>query len=215
MLMVADVAARTWRPWFVRPRGRAAVVVVVLGLPLLLAHVATQILPGALWFRELGQLDGFRRIAAAKAELWVLVAAIATPFVALNLFVALARARVGRTRSVTLGAVAASVVAAMPIASSGAGHWQTFLLWRHRQPFGVVDPLSGKDVGFFVFSLPVELQAARLLLWLIASAAAIVALVYFARGEITLRPRHAGHAAQAHLAALAAAFLLVLAWRFQ
>jgi hypothetical protein len=48
-------------------------------LPLLLFYASAQILPGALWFHELGQLDVFRRIAAAKAELWFLVAATATP----------------------------------------------------------------------------------------------------------------------------------------
>src|SRR3954468_13318453 len=44
------------RPWFLRPRGRAAVVVVALGLPLVLVYASAQILPGALWFDELGQL---------------------------------------------------------------------------------------------------------------------------------------------------------------
>src|SRR3954463_16580351 len=71
------------RPWFLRPRGRAALVVVALGLPLLLVYASAQILPGALWFDELGQLDVFRRIATAKAELWLLVAGTASPFVSL------------------------------------------------------------------------------------------------------------------------------------
>src|SRR3954467_10236415 len=56
-------------PFFLRPRGRATVVVVVLGLPLLVMYVSAQILPGALWFHELGQLDVYRRIVEAKAEL--------------------------------------------------------------------------------------------------------------------------------------------------
>src|SRR4051812_2013795 len=203
------------RPWFLRPRGRAAVVVVALGLPLLLVYASAQILPDALWFDELGQLDVFRRIAAAKAELWLLVAGTAAPFVALNLFVALSRAGVARTRWVTLAVVAASLVGGTSIASSAARHWQTFLLWRHRQPFGVVDPMSGKDVGFYVFSLPFQLVVAKLLLGLIAVALASVALVYRARGALTLRPLRATYEAQAHLAVIAAAFLLVVAWRLR
>jgi excisionase family DNA binding protein len=203
------------RPWFLRPRGRATVVVVVLGLPLLVVYASAQILPGALWFDELGQLDVFRRIAAAKAELWLGVGATAAPLLALNLFVALSRAGVARTRSVALAVVAASLVGGTSIASSAARHWQTFLLWRHRQPFGVVDPMSGKDVGFFVFSLPFQLEASRLLLWLIAIAVAAAVLVYRERGALTLRPLRATYEAQAHLAVLAAAFLLVVAWRFR
>jgi hypothetical protein len=121
------------RPWFLRPRGRAALVVVVLGLPRLLVYASVRILPGALWFDELGQLDVFRRIAAAKAELWLLVAGTAAPLVALTPS-SHSRAGVARTRSVTLAVVAASLLVATSIASSAAGHWQTFLLWRHRQP---------------------------------------------------------------------------------
>ena len=201
------------RPFFLRPRGRATVAVVVLGLPLLLAYVSAQILPDALWFDELGQLDVFRRMAAAKAELYLAVAGTVSLFVGANLVVAVSRTNIARTRAVILAVVAASLVTATFFASSAARHWQTFLLWRHRQPFGVADPIFGKDVGFFIFSLPFQLVVSGLLLWLIAVAAASVALVYRAGGALRLRPPHAKHDAQVHLAALAAAFLLVVAWR--
>ena len=35
-----------------------------------------------------------------------------------------------------------------------ARNWETFLLWRHRQPFGELDPVFGLDLGFYVFTLP-------------------------------------------------------------
>jgi uncharacterized protein len=201
--------------FFLGPRGRATVVVVVLGFPLLVAYVSAQIMPDALWFHELGQLDVYRRIAAAKAELWLLTAGTVAVFIAANLVVAAARAGVARTPAVGLGILAASVVAATFFASSGARHWQEFLLWRHGQPFGVTDPISGKDAGFFVFSLPFQLAVSGLLLWLIAVAAAAVGLVYRARGALRLRPLRVSYEAKIHLAALAAAFLLVVAWRFR
>jgi excisionase family DNA binding protein len=203
------------RPWFLRPRGRAALVVVVLGLPLLLFYVSAEILPAALWFDELGQLGVLRGIAGAKVELWLLVAGAAAPLVALNLFVALSRTGVARTRSVTVAVVAASLVAGTSIAASAAGHWQTFLLWRHGQPFGVTDPQSGKDVGFFVFSLPFQLLVAEWLLLLIAVAVVAVALVCLERRALTLRPLRATYEVQTHLAVLAAGFLLVVAWRLR
>src|SRR4051794_921423 len=134
---------------------------------------------------------------------------------AANLAVAAARAGVARTRAVGLGICAASVIAATFFASSGARHWQTFLLWRHAQSFGVTDPISGKDAGFFVFSLPFELAVSKLVLWLIVVAAAAVGLVYRARGGLRLRPLRVSYQAQVHLAALAAAFLLVVAWRLR
>jgi excisionase family DNA binding protein len=203
------------RPWFLRARPRAALLVVLLGSPLLLFYASARILPAALWFDELGQLDVFRRIAAAKTAIWILAAGTAAPFVALNLLVAVSIAAVARRRSVTLALVAASLVVGSSIASSATGHWQTLLLWRHRQSFGVLDPMSGKDVGFFVFSLPFQLLLSGLVLWLLAVMAGSAALVYLGRGELTLRPLRATYGAQVHVAVLAAAMLLAVAWRFR
>ena len=110
---------------------------------------------------------------------------------------------------------AASLVIGSLFASAVDGHWDTFLLWLHRQPFGVTDPIHGKDIGYFVFSLPFELLVSGVLLWLIGVAAVLVAIVYDARGWIGLRPLRATFAARVHLALLAAAFLLVIAWRLR
>src|SRR3954465_11531413 len=203
------------KPFLLGPRKRATVIVVVLGFPLLVFYVSARILPDALWFHELGRLDVYGRIAAAKAELWLLTAGMVAVFMAANLVVAATRAGVTRTAAVGLGIGTASVIAATFFASSGARHWQAFLLWRHAQSFGVTDRTSGKDAGFFVFSLPFELAASTLALWLIAVAAAAVGLVYRTHGALRLRPLGARYEAQAHLAALAAAFLLVVAWRFR
>src|SRR3954453_9206049 len=87
-------------PIWLRPRGRATVIVVVLGLPLLVAYVAAQILPDALWFRELGQPDVYRGIAVAKVQLWLMTAASVALIIGANLAVAAARAGVARTRPV-------------------------------------------------------------------------------------------------------------------
>ena len=109
------------RPFFLRPRGRATVVVVVLGLPLLLAYASAQILPDALWFDELGQLDVFRRVAAAKAELWLAVAGTVALFVGGEPRRSRSRATASPGRgAVSLAVVAASLVTATFFASSAA-----------------------------------------------------------------------------------------------
>src|SRR5262245_30564442 len=54
------------RPFVLRPRGRATVVVLVLGVPLLVLHAAARIAPDALWFHELGQTDVFTRVLVTK-----------------------------------------------------------------------------------------------------------------------------------------------------
>lgn len=80
------------RPFLLRPRGRATAMVVVLGVPLLLAYLAAQTLPDSLWFREVGQADVFSRLVVAKVEFRLLV------IVTVALFVAADRRRRRRPR---------------------------------------------------------------------------------------------------------------------
>ncbi len=51
----------------------------------------------------------------------------------------------------------ANVVAALVALLAGlyaAGEWSVWLAWRHGVPFGQADPLLGRDVAFYVFTLP-------------------------------------------------------------
>jgi len=203
------------RPFFLRPRGRATVAVVVLGVPLLVAYVAARFLADALWFDELGQFGVLGRTVAARAELVVLAGGAAAIVIGANLALAVSRANVARTRGVAVALAAVALVAGSSFGSSASECWQTFLLWRHRQSFGLVDPVHGKDVGFFVFTLPFELAVVRYLFLLLAAAAVSVTLVYWGRGVIAFRPLRLTYDAQVHLAGLGALFLLVLAWRLR
>ena len=212
---VPDPPPSDRRPFVLRPRGRATVVVLLLGVPLCLAYVAARVFPGALWFDELGQVDVFGRTLAAKVEFFVLVAGIVALFIGANLALAFRRTEVVRTHSGWFALAAAALVTGSLFGSAVEGHWQTYVLWRHRQSFGVDDPIHGKDVGFFVFTLPFELMASGLLLWLVAVGAGFVVLVYWARRTLGFRPLHATFEVQVHLAFLAAVFLIFLAWRFR
>ncbi|MGD9960151.1 UPF0182 family protein [Nocardioides sp.] len=203
------------RPWFLRPRGRASVVVVLLGIPLLIAFVIARVLPGALWFDELDQLDVFRRIISAKADFHSQVLVGVAVCVGANLAVALRGTRfLGSLAGVAaIGVI--SLVTGNLFASATDGQWTSYLLWRHHQSFGTVDPLYGKDVGFYVFSLPFHLEVCTLLLWLVAVTTVYVVPASRARGALRLKPFRIDFAAQVHLAVLAAVLLLVLSWRLR
>src|SRR4051794_14324439 len=82
---------RRRRPFVLQARGRATVVVLVVGLPLVTAFVVAQLLPGALWFDELGQGDVFRRTIEAKAELFGLAGGAAALLVGTSLALPLSR----------------------------------------------------------------------------------------------------------------------------
>jgi uncharacterized membrane protein (UPF0182 family) len=211
----SERAVSASRPFFLRARGRAAVFLVVAGVPLLLAYIAAHFFVDALWFDELGQLSVLGHTVAAKAELSIVAGGTATVVVGANLTAAVSRAGIAWTRGATLAVVVVSVVAGTYFSSAASGHWQTFVLWQHRQAFGATDPLYGKDVGFFVFTLPLERAVVQYLFLLVAAGAVAAALVYWARGSITLRPVRVTHEAQVHAAVLGAAFLLILAWRLR
>src|SRR6185503_3074208 len=164
------------RPFFLRARGRATVFLVVVGIPLLLAYVAAYFFIDVLWFKELGQLSVLGHTIAAKAELYIVAGGTAAVLIGANLTAAVSRARVSWTRGATVSVAAVSVVAGSYFASAASSHWQTFVLWQHRQTFGVKDPLHGKDVGFFVFTVPFERAVVQYLFWLVAVAALTAAL---------------------------------------
>jgi excisionase family DNA binding protein len=206
-------ASPVQRPLLLRPRVRATVFLLVVGLPLIAALAAAEILPAALWFDELGQLEVFRSVVAAKVTLYVLASSTASFFVGANLAVVVSRTLRAGSGSVALGIAAASLVTGTFFGAAAAPHWEAFLLWRHRQSFGITDPMFGKDVGFFVFSLPFELLLSTFLLWLIVVAGGFAAVVYRARGALTFRPLRANSKALSHLSLLAGGFFLVVSWR--
>jgi uncharacterized membrane protein (UPF0182 family) len=177
--------------------------------------VATQVLPNALWFQEIGQADVFARAAAARTALYLLVGGIAGIFFAANLLIASGNSALAKSRVGRVVLIAVSLVCANLFGSAAAVHWQTFLLWLYGQPFGVVDPTHGKDVGFFVFSLPFERMVSGLLLWLIALTGGCVLLVYRLVGDIGFRPTQVSERSSRHIAALGFVLLLAVAWKIR
>ncbi len=112
--------------------------------------------------------------------------------------------------------VAAAVGAAVAGAWRGAGNWQLLALWAGRGDFGVKDPLLGRDVGFYVFSLPAYERISRWAFETLALAAIATAGAYLAAGGLRIaRPRVVAAGARAHLLGLGAIALLVVAWRYR
>ena len=118
-------------------------VVIALGVPLVFLYAAARIDPNVLWFDELGQSEVFTRVFVARVELHLLVNGVAAAFIGTNLAVALRGTEIVGTRVRVLGLTLVALVTGNLVASSAEGHWRTFVLWQHRQPFGVADPIEG------------------------------------------------------------------------
>ena len=122
---------------------------------------------------------------------------------------------------VPLGRTAIIVVAflaAIGVAGTVAGSWQTIVLWIHRVPFdpsgkAVVDPIFGLDISFFLFDLPflrlVQSLVIGLLVLSLIVAGARYLLAAMAGGAVfDTRVR-------VHLGVLAGLFLMAIALGYQ
>jgi len=118
----------------------------------------------------------------------------------------------GRYRPLVMLAAAA---AALAVGLYAGSRWQTWLYFLYGTPFGKTDPILGRDIGFYVFTLPVlEMVNGTVLLTLVLAAAVTVAAYVFA-GDVALDPGggpYASKQAVRHLATLGAALLLALAF---
>jgi uncharacterized protein len=94
-------------------------------------------------------------------------------------------------------------------------NWFTLLSYIHGAASGYADPIFGKDVSFYLFSLPAhELVANALQLTLWATLAAL-ALIYVVKGAMSLNNRgiSAERAASTHISLLGAMIFAVMAWK--
>jgi len=197
----------------------------LLGTAALLARMGAHLQTDWLWFHELGQDRAFWTMLFGR---WLAssFAALATTFALLANFWIVERTAPPSTRLPRDQARIRNVMVAVYLGVSACAglligrsmlkaHWQEVVLWMHRKPFGVVDPLLHRDVGFYVFSLPLYQLIAQWLL--ITSAIALLSAVlgHVASGAIRLKPPpvSATRGAHAHLLGLGAVLLVVLAWR--
>jgi uncharacterized membrane protein (UPF0182 family) len=90
-------------------------------------------------------------------------------------------------------------------------HWVALLQYLHAEPFGTTDPLFGRDVGFYVFALPVYRWVTDGLFgWLVVIALGAAAGYAAAYGRLMLRGVWlAPSGVRMHLSALVGAAVLV------
>ncbi|MFN2324640.1 MAG: UPF0182 family protein [Gemmatimonadales bacterium] len=107
----------------------------------------------------------------------------------------------------------ATLFVAVIVAFAASSAWMIVLQAMHATPFGVTDPILGRDVGFYVFSLPVLSALLSALNALTVFALILCAGTYWVRGELVLPPPRVrlDPGAGKHLGALIALLLVVTA----
>ena len=112
--------------------------------------------------------------------------------------------------------ILAAVLLALMAGRWGALQWQNVLLFMNGVTVGTNDPVMGKDLGFYLFTMPLLEYARGLAGFMVLAVAALSAGVYYVRGGIavtesgvSIDPR-----ARKHLAVLAGLFSFTAAAGF-
>ena len=178
----------------------------------MLAGAASGLFLDALWFRQLGAWVVFRTSLVAKlvcfavtfAATFAVVAAVGLRAVTLVRQAGVVRVVFRRTgdgqatlpeliaplagrlpwRALVVGA--AAVMAALAGIAQAAS-WETYLLWWYGGTFGEVDPVFGRDVGFFVFDLPALKGVGGAATASVVFATMVAAAVFYLHGSLDLR----------------------------
>ena len=120
-------------------------------------------------------------------------------------------ARIARSASILI-----SVVLALFAGNWGAVQWNDLLLFTHKLAAGRVDPVLGKDIGFYLFSLPFMETLKAFAGFMLLATMVMVTALYYVRGGIILTERGAAVDAKVrrHLAVLVGLFACVIAAGF-
>ncbi len=187
-----------------------------------------------LWFREVGYVEVFRTAIWSKLALGVGGFVVATLFIWLNLKLALRFSSAGRSRVVRFITVnseqmplpdIAGVVERWTLPLSMAGgfwigracweSWETVQLFLHQVPFGKVDPVFGRDISFYLFTLPLSNLITAMLfeLLVVVTIGVLVLSILRSAGRTERKQSLLESRARQHLLVLGAGFALLLAWR--
>jgi uncharacterized membrane protein (UPF0182 family) len=225
--MTAAPRVRLLRPQ--RYRRYSIALLGALGLLLLFVPTVLRLLAEWPWFASLGYGRVFATELIAKVLLGVTAAVIAFAFLYGNIRFAL-RGLVPDPLVIPLGeggttidltrlfrqvALPASAVVALIFAVAAAAGWLDVLNYLHRTPFGVRDPIFGRDIAYYVFALPVVQGVLAFGTTLATLALFGVAPLYILRRDIVVfrRTVTVEPSARWHLAALVSLLFLLAAAR--
>src|SRR6266481_9855500 len=162
------------------PRRGIAVAVIVIVASFIVLGLTSDFLVDWAWFSAIGYLDVFGTILGGKAVLFFAVFAGSAIFLWVNGSLALRFARrrghvhpvdfereskgvqtlpellelMGQSLPWRLLIAGGAGILAILLAAGEVSNWDVFLRFVYQVPYGLSDPQYGKDIGFYLFSLP-------------------------------------------------------------
>jgi uncharacterized protein len=213
------------------PRFRLSPLPVIIALAALFFALPalTALLTDWWWFQEIGYEVVFTRELLTRSLLFLIVGAVTSGVLYLNLWIA-QRRRVASPVFIELGSsvpqvdltqtlrrlsLPVSLVLGLVAGLGATPAWSLVLQVIHRTPFGTLDPVFSRDIGFYVFALPGLSAALGFLSSVTVGCLVLMLPVYLLRGDISVRPPlfRIEPSAGMHLAILLAAHFLITAVR--
>ncbi len=198
---------------------------IILGVGLIILYIVLNTLKSIyvdwLWFEGAGFRSVYSKILLTRVLLFFGGAGLFLAFFGANVALAarlalrvpapgLAEGEAAALRRLYLLAlIAGSVFLAVIFGTIASGQWDTVLRYINRESFGIEDPQFGRDVGFYVFTLP-ALQALQG--WLMGLAVLTVlaaAGLYLFRYLVAGADGASAFQTKAHLSSLLAVVVLV------
>src|SRR5437667_482581 len=212
-----------------RRRRLGLIVLVVLFALLLLLSSQVPRAAECLWFQAVGDERVFTTRLVAEAVLGVGVGALVFAFLYVNLRIAQGglapnplvvqfssgAAAVDVTRLLRRLALPTALGLGLLFGLGAAGGWLGVLQFLHRTPFGVTDPVFGRDVGYYVFTVPVVAGAIGLVVTVTTLTLLAPIMLYGVRRDIVVFRRQVTvePSARLHLAVLIALVFALVALR--
>ena len=168
----------------------AILVVIIVG-------VIIAVYPNWLWFKNLDFASVFWTMIVARFSLAAVIWFFMIVLLAVNLYIAQRLTPAGGQRpTAEIGGLpisgntldnlilAAILVVSFFIASRASEQWNMVLSFLNQQSFGMIDPIFGKDIGFYVFSLPFYMFVRDQLLIMILFAGLVTVIWYVKDGGV-------------------------------
>ncbi|MGA9176820.1 MAG: UPF0182 family protein [Desulfobacterales bacterium] len=170
----------------------------------LLLWIGVSFYPDWLWFENLGFSPVFWTMLLSKFGFGVMVWVLLALIIGINIYAANrlnppigtrgglkvaddVAAQFGLSTATLKTLVIAFILfATFYIASKSAAQWDLLLRYLYQQPFGSIDPVFKRDIGFYLFSLPFYLFIQNLLLVLFVVAALATMAWYLKNGALKI-----------------------------
>jgi uncharacterized protein len=215
-----------------RRRGALLPTILILVAIVILVVIGANFWTDLLWYESVGYRRVFTTELLAKLLLFVIGGLIAGGGVFSSLMIAFRtrpvyapvspeQASLDRYREQIeplrkIGTIVIPVAVGLLAGGAAAGQWRTYLLWRHRVPFGVKDPQFHLDAGFFVFTLPWLKFISSFLMTIVIVAGIAAAATHYLYGGLRIQGggQRTTTSARVHLSVLLGVLVLLRAGNY-